>query len=142
MSFDNTQNSIGVASQDQFSTGLISCETNPPTLSHPVALTDVDIIFSQGNDAAPARSYQEEIMTSTSAMDPGPFKKSKHLQVGDSPAIEESIEARVERLGRQRPEAFDSIWAEIGFVFSIVMSQVLTVSVPFSSALKSVINRE
>ncbi|KAH8682923.1 major facilitator superfamily domain-containing protein [Tricladium varicosporioides] len=36
------------------------------------------------------------------------------------------MEARLERLGRQRPEVFDSIWAEIGFVFSISMSQILT----------------
>jgi hypothetical protein len=46
---------------------------------------------------------------------------------GDAPAIEESTEARLERLGRQRPEVFGSIWAEIVFVFSISMSQVLTV---------------
>lgn len=45
----------------------------------------------------------------------------------DAPAIEESNEARLERLGSQRPEVFGSIWAEIGFVFSISMSQVLTV---------------
>jgi hypothetical protein len=46
---------------------------------------------------------------------------------GDAPVIEESTEARLERLGRQRPEVFGSIWAEIVFVFSISMSQVLTV---------------
>jgi len=34
--------------------------------------------------------------------------------------------ARIERLGRQRPEKLASIWTEIGFVFSIVMSQLLT----------------
>ncbi|KAJ8064865.1 hypothetical protein OCU04_007174 [Sclerotinia nivalis] len=39
---------------------------------------------------------------------------------------EESPEVRIERLGRQRPEIFKSLWAEIGFVFSISMSQVLT----------------
>jgi hypothetical protein len=41
---------------------------------------------------------------------------------------EETHEARIERLGRQRPEKFKTLWAEIGFVFSIVMSQVMTVS--------------
>ncbi|KAI9646664.1 hypothetical protein NHQ30_004661 [Ciborinia camelliae] len=40
--------------------------------------------------------------------------------------LEESPEVRIERLGRQRPEVFRSLWAEIGFVFSISMSQVLT----------------
>ncbi|KAJ9668529.1 hypothetical protein H2201_001170 [Coniosporium apollinis] len=38
----------------------------------------------------------------------------------------ETPEARIERLGRQRPEKFKSLWAEAGFVFSVVMSQVLT----------------
>ncbi|KAG4034300.1 hypothetical protein MFRU_003g02700 [Monilinia fructicola] len=40
--------------------------------------------------------------------------------------LEEAPEIRIERLGRQRPEVFKSLWAEIGFVFSISMSQVLT----------------
>lgn len=38
----------------------------------------------------------------------------------------EAEEARIERLGRQRPESLTSIWREVGFVFSIVMSQLLT----------------
>ena len=42
---------------------------------------------------------------------------------------EESHEARIERLGRERPEQFKTLWAEIGFVVSIVMSQVMTVSI-------------
>jgi len=43
--------------------------------------------------------------------------------------IEETTEDRLERLGRMRPEKFKSLWAEIGFCFSIVMSQVLTVRI-------------
>ncbi|KAI7509074.1 putative MFS multidrug transporter [Hortaea werneckii] len=38
----------------------------------------------------------------------------------------ESETARVERLGRQRPEKLGSMWKEIGFVFSIAMSQAMT----------------
>lgn len=45
---------------------------------------------------------------------------------------EESLEARIERLGRQRPDEFNSLWAEIGFVFSICMSQVLSVRAIYS----------
>lgn len=45
---------------------------------------------------------------------------------------EETHEARIERLGRQRPDQFKNLWAEIGFVFSIVMSQVMTVSLIFN----------
>ncbi|KAI9742852.1 MAG: hypothetical protein M1818_003581 [Claussenomyces sp. TS43310] len=39
---------------------------------------------------------------------------------------EESLQARIERLGRERPPTFTSLWSEISFVFSIIMSQFLT----------------
>lgn len=39
---------------------------------------------------------------------------------------EESEDAKLERLGRQRPEKFKSTREELGFCFSIIMSQVLT----------------
>ena len=42
------------------------------------------------------------------------------------PSAEESLEARIERLGRERPPAFKTIWNEVAFVFSITMSQLLT----------------
>lgn len=55
-------------------------------------------------------------------------------EIGGEPKVndEETHEARIERLGRQRPEQFKTLWAEIGFVFSIVMSQVMTVSLTFN----------
>nr|POE74776.1 putative mfs-type transporter [Quercus suber] len=40
--------------------------------------------------------------------------------------LEESESTRLERLGRQRPGQFTSLWQEAGFVFSITMSQLLT----------------
>ncbi|KAH0359680.1 hypothetical protein KCU65_g9824, partial [Aureobasidium melanogenum] len=40
--------------------------------------------------------------------------------------VEESPEERIERLGRERPPSFKSLWYEIGLVFSIAMSQSLT----------------
>lgn len=42
------------------------------------------------------------------------------------PDTEESMEARIERLGRERPPTFKTSWSELGFVFSILMSQILT----------------
>jgi len=39
---------------------------------------------------------------------------------------EESEKARIDRLGRQRPEELGSAWKEFGFVFSVAMSQLLT----------------
>jgi hypothetical protein len=41
-------------------------------------------------------------------------------------SFEESLQLRIERLGRERPPVFPSRWAEIWFVFSIIMSQFLT----------------
>jgi hypothetical protein len=84
-----------------------------------------DVVLDHVNEAALAAAYQEEI-TSPSIL--GPQKKETQQTGMDSPAVEESVEAKLERLGRQRPEVFDSIWAEIGFVISISMSQVLSVS--------------
>ncbi|QSZ35058.1 hypothetical protein DSL72_007922 [Monilinia vaccinii-corymbosi] len=55
----------------------------------------------------------------TSNENPHPFPSTGDL-------LEEDPAVRIQRLGRQRPEAFKSLWAEIGFVFSISMSQVLT----------------
>jgi hypothetical protein len=80
--------------------------------------------MEQVNEAAIATAYQEDV---ASPMSPVPFGEEKS-QHGESPAVEESLEARLERLGRQRPEVFGSVWAEIGFVFSISMSQVLSVN--------------
>ena len=44
----------------------------------------------------------------------------------DLAEVTQTAAARIERLGRARPEIFRSIWAEIGSVFSICMSQLLT----------------
>lgn len=41
---------------------------------------------------------------------------------------EEALERRIERLGRERPKQFKSLWAEVAFIFSIAMSQVLSES--------------
>lgn len=38
------------------------------------------------------------------------------------------MQARIERLGRQRPAQFKTIWAEIGFCFSLLASMVMAVS--------------
>lgn len=79
------------------------------------------------NDVPFSSTHREEVANANPPTTPGPREKESRYQGEDSPAIEESTEARLERLGRQRPEVFDSIWAEIGFIFSISMSQVLTV---------------
>ena len=43
---------------------------------------------------------------------------------------EESERAPIERLGRERPAKFKSIWAEVGFCYSIVASQFMAVGNP------------
>ncbi|CAD0107169.1 unnamed protein product [Aureobasidium uvarum] len=39
---------------------------------------------------------------------------------------EETLEEKVERLGRERPQIFKNQWHEVGFVFSVAMSQFMT----------------
>lgn len=61
-------------------------------------------------------------MTSKESTTPGsdPAEDREAYQLED-----ESEDARVERLGRQRPEKLRSLWIEIAFVFSITASQLL-----------------
>lgn len=44
----------------------------------------------------------------------------------DHHALEETPAAHLDRLGRERPAKFKSAWAEFGFCYSVLMSQVLT----------------
>nr|POE47373.1 putative mfs-type transporter [Quercus suber] len=56
---------------------------------------------------------------------PGPVDHSLD-STSNEPGVEESESARLERLGRERPDQFASLWQEVGFVLSITMSQLLT----------------
>ena len=105
MSLDNTQSSTELPSHH---------DSEVPQLSD-----EIEVI-----SAAPPKA------SVTGIMEVGQVSAGKAYASGqkDSPAVEESMEARIERLGRARPEVFDSLWSEIVFVFSISMSQVLTVS--------------
>ncbi len=47
-------------------------------------------------------------------------------QEGNESGLDESMQARVERLGRERPQVLRSRWAEIAFVFSMCMAQIIT----------------
>ncbi|KAE9374682.1 MFS general substrate transporter [Stipitochalara longipes BDJ] len=97
-------------------------ETNNQLSFHDSNSSTDSVDLGQVHDAALAAAYQEEVASPTS---PGPFEKENSPH-GRSSTVEESLDARLERLGRQRPEAFGSVWAEIVFVFSISMSQVLS----------------
>lgn len=50
----------------------------------------------------------------------------RHDIVESIPAVDESLQVQIERLGRERPPIFTTRWSEIIFVFSISMSQFLT----------------
>lgn len=49
----------------------------------------------------------------------------------------ETEQARIERLGRERPAKFKSMWAEIFFCYSILASQFMAVSGSFQHLLTS-----
>ncbi len=65
--------------------------------------------------------YEEPPPTS-SRQDSEPHKDLVEAEVRH----EESTQARIERLSRERPDVFPSIWAEIAFVFSTCMGQIMT----------------
>ena len=56
-----------------------------------------------------------------------------------TPAIEltdrfdsvENLQLQVEKLGRQRPEVFKTVWHELGFCFSLLASMLMAVCLPF-----------
>ncbi|GAB7325480.1 hypothetical protein MBLNU13_g09493t2 [Cladosporium sp. NU13] len=66
--------------------------------------------------SSPNSAGQRAVLDTTNDLDPT-------TAIGQE---EESEKARIERLGRQRPEKLDSAWKEFGFVFSVTMSQLLT----------------
>ncbi|KAI9678827.1 MAG: hypothetical protein M1817_005887 [Caeruleum heppii] len=51
--------------------------------------------------------------------------KESSLTANDAPTSEDALDARLERLGRQRPDTFRSVWAELGFCYSILASQFM-----------------
>jgi hypothetical protein len=127
MSVNFSRPSVAVPSRDEIGNSQSLGDLSASHQHQETSSSAGNLVLNQVNEVALAAAYQEDIGLA-----------SPRLQVGEklphepgSPAIEESAEARVERLGRQRPEVFDSIWSEIGFVFSISMSQVLSVRSPF-----------
>jgi hypothetical protein len=98
--------------------------STPPSTGRRQSSTSENSLWDPANKSARPSSAPEERNSSPIL---GPQQKETHPSRTDLPATEESTEARIERLGRQRPEVFKSIWEEIGFVFSVSMSQVLTV---------------
>jgi MFS family permease len=85
--------------------------------------------MSDGSWVSPVQSRSRSLGTSAlddrpvSAISPPPCADEKDAV---ERFAEESLEARIERLGRERPSTFKTIWSEIAFVFSITMSQLLT----------------
>jgi len=80
----------------------------------PIACTDANL----NTPSSKAREMSHDILTD---------EKSPTSDGGEVGG--ESAQARIDRIGRERPEKFKSVWAEVGFCFSIVMSQVLTVRI-------------
>ena len=89
--------------------------------SQPVALNPIAGSSVQSSDA---HSISNEVT------------EGAHLPEGQSQQHEsrESDRARIERLGREKPEVFKSLWAEVGFCYSILASQFMAVSDSYISS--------
>lgn len=131
MSLGNGQNTVVAAlpNEHQLQTTDEANNSSPHQIltANENSTTKENTTSDHENDNSLNSTHREDVANASTPQTPGPPEKETRYQGGDSPAIEESTEAMLERLGRQRPEVFDSIWAEIGFIFSISMSQVLTV---------------
>lgn len=70
---------------------------------------------------------------SQSAANNGASKEEHRVEKGyEGDDIDEAETARIQRLGRERPRIFKSLWAEIGFCYSILASMFMAVSNLFS----------
>lgn len=72
----------------------------------------------------PFRTDGEDAVSNRRELERPGTLESKHGSI--DPVMEESMEARIARLGRERPPAFKTAFSEIMFCFSILMSQILT----------------
>ena len=117
MSFNACQAVVPRSSRGEPVEGCGDSDTHSRPQTHPTTLDYLEESLCSPADDEGIHSVRLKLQ--------GPEK-----QCQKSLPAEESEEARLERLGRQRPEVFDSIWSEIGFVFSISMSQVLSVCTP------------
>ena len=127
MSLDLTENRSIALSRDDSMTEQNSAVPKTPLPARERTSAAGDMISRHMDEPPLAAAYQEYTNSQKSPRQEG---KEKDFQGPRLPPVEESIQARLERLGRQRPEVFESIYAEIGFVFSISMSQVLSVNLP------------
>lgn len=113
------------SNDDAFEAVHLSDDQNTSAFKPSNSCTFHSPVLDNANGSSFAAAHQAAVASPSSN---GKAQEKKAHQSGlDSLGVEESSEARLERLGRQRPEVFGSIWAEIGFVFSISMSQVLSV---------------
>lgn len=126
MSLEGCQSPLGPPLHDRSQLNPSPIETDRRPSTHDSNSATDSMVLDHVNGAALAAPYQEEVASPMSPT-PGSLEKENSPHSGASPAVEEPLEVRLERLGRQRPEVFSSAWAEIGFVFSISMSQVLSV---------------
>ncbi|KIW13015.1 hypothetical protein PV08_08202 [Exophiala spinifera] len=78
----------------------------------------------------PVSQDEQEVVATSSSDRPSNESSTVGLPIAEKvrtePDTEESMDVRIERLGRERPPTFKTIWSELGFVFSILMSQILT----------------
>ncbi|THY24321.1 putative MFS multidrug transporter [Aureobasidium pullulans] len=85
----------------------------------PLASRDTLSILPEHPITAMVTPSQQPILTDSSVDRTGKTEICNEL-------AEESLEKRIERLGCEPPSVFQSVWSEIGLVFSITMSQFLT----------------
>ena len=74
----------------------------------------------------------DEKASGTPAPASAPQSRSASVPARDTEA---QPEMDIETLGRQRPAVFATIWAELGFCFSLISSMLMAVIIPLSPQL-------
>lgn len=98
-------------------------------MPHPLSPTLPTRSLSNASQASPIPTTFSEAVPSSSRVPIDSNNKSNQdnsTKHAIETPFEESLEARIDRLGRERPPIFPTLFSECFFVFSIIMSQFLT----------------
>ena len=107
-------------------------------IHQPTLCTSVD---QPANDSDAVEEIKRDISGLQPAQNLPQCKSAKIATPGDEEAPE-SDRARIERLGRERPAKFQSFGAELGFCYSVIASQFMSVcSVAATSFQGTVLTR-
>ena len=104
-------------------------------INEPTLRTEVDRLANNTSGGESIKSEESDIQPEEAPQSPPQCKGADVVKAGDEEASE-SEQARIERMGRERPEKFKSFAAELAFCYSVIASQFMSVRSPAAITLQ------